>query len=306
MTPKEILMNDSTPSRREVLQAAALLGISAVAARAAANTKDAVAPGADRANSNGTFAGKVVWITGGARGIGKATALAFARQGAKVAICDILEGEGQAVAQQITAMGGTSLFVTADVSDENAVKSFVEATAKQWGRIDIAFNNAGIDRPNAPIHQTDTKQFNELIAVNLNGVFFSLKHVIAQMLQQQPQGGHIVNIASVGGHRGYGGIIGYSASKAAVLSMTRTAASEVSDKNIRVNSISPGPIVTAMLERAQKDWGLPGLEAFAAGAAVKRNGTPEEVARAVMWLCSPEASYIAGADLLIDGGYLLK
>lgn len=299
-------MSDAALSRRDVLQAAAIASASMVAIPALANTKDPVAPAADSANAQGTFAGKVVWITGGARGIGKATALAFARQGAKVAICDVLTAEGQAVADQITAMGGASLFVTADVSSEAAVEGFVQATAKQWGRIDIAFNNAGIDRANAPIHQTDSKQFGELIAINLNGVFFSLKHVINQMLSQQPQGGHIINIASVGGHRGYGGIIGYSASKAAVLSMTRTAASEVSDKNIRVNSISPGPIVTAMLERAQKDWGLPNLDAFAQGAAVKRNGTTEEVARAVMWLCSPEASYIAGADLLIDGGYLLK
>ncbi|MCU0688866.1 MAG: SDR family oxidoreductase, partial [Phycisphaerales bacterium] len=198
-----------------------------------------------------------------------------------------------------------ALFVRADVSNESQVQDFVRQTVSTFGRIDCAFNNAGIDRPNAPIHQTDTAQFNELINVNLNGVFFSLKHVIGQMLTQ-PTGGHIVNIASVGGHRGYGGIIGYSASKAAVLSMTRTAASEVSDKNIRVNCISPGPIVTDMLQRAQKDWGLPNLDAFAAGAASKRNGTTEEVARAVLWLCSPEASYVIGADLLIDGGYLLK
>jgi NAD(P)-dependent dehydrogenase (short-subunit alcohol dehydrogenase family) len=285
------------------LGAAAVAG---VAASALANTQRAVEPLAGARGAGARFAGKVAWITGGSRGIGRATALCFAKEGANVAICDVLKDEGEAVAKEIESLGVKALFVHADVSDEKQVQGFVDATVKAWGRIDCAFNNAGIDRPNAPLHTTDTAQFRELIDVNLCGVFFSLKHVVGQMLRQQPQGGCIVNIASVGGHRGYGNIIGYSASKAAVLSMTRTAASEVSGKNIRVNCVSPGPIVTAMLERAVKDWGLPNLDAFAAGAPVQRNGTTEEVARAVLWLCSDESSYVAGADLVIDGGYLLK
>lgn len=301
-----MLQNSSVSIDRRAALALGGAAVVGVAAGALANTQRAVEPLASARGATGRFAGKVAWITGGARGIGRATALAFAREGASVALCDVLKDEGAAVAKEVEALGARAMFVQADVSDEKQVQGFVEATVKAWGRVDCAFNNAGIDRPNAPLHTTDTAQFRELIDVNLCGVFYSLKHVVAQMLAQQPQGGCIVNIASVGGHRGYGNIVGYSASKAAVLSMTRTAASEVSAKNIRVNCVSPGPIVTAMLERAVKDWGLPDIEAFGAGAAVKRNGTPEEVARAVLWLCGEESSYVAGADLVIDGGYLLK
>lgn len=295
----------TTLSRR----AAVTAGLGAIATTAAAsfaNTQQPVQPRTGEADPRGKFADKIALITGATSGIGKSTALALAGEGARVAFCGRREELGRSVQREIEAMKGQAMFVRADVTDENQVRDFVDATARAWGRIDICFNNAGIDRPNAPLHQTDTALFNQVIDVNLRGAFFTLKHVVSQMLRQQPQGGHIVNIASVGGHRGYPGIIAYSASKAALLSMTRTAASELSDKNIRVNSVSPGPVVTPMLERAQRDWALPGLEAFAAGAAVKRNATPEEIARAVMWLCSPEASYVAGADLLLDGGYLLK
>jgi NAD(P)-dependent dehydrogenase (short-subunit alcohol dehydrogenase family) len=292
-------------SRRSVVA----LGLGAIAASAAstvANTQQAVAPRTGPTDKQGRFAGQVALITGGTSGIGKVTAIALAREGAKVAFCGRREELGKGAQREIESLGAEAMFMRADVTDEEQVRAFVDATAKRWGRVDICLNNAGIDRPNAPLHETETNLFDEVIDVNLRGAFFTLKHVAGQMLRQQPGGGHIVNVASVGGHRGYAGIIAYSASKAAVLSMTRTAASELSDKNIRVNSVSPGPVVTAMLERAQRDWGLPGLEAFAAGAAVKRNAMPEEIARAVMWLCGPEASYVAGADMLIDGGYLLK
>lgn len=297
------MSKDLSVTRREAI---ASIGAAALASAALADTKTPVAPLTGRANPQGRFASKVVLITGGTSGIGKATAYAFAREGARVGFCGRREELGKANAAEIAAFGGQAIFIRADVSRESDVEGFVKAVVDRWGRLDIAFNNAGIDRPSKPLHETDAATHRELMAVNLDGVFFSLKHEIAQMLRQTEPGGCIVNVSSVGGYRGYPGVGTYSASKAGVLSLTRTAASEYSEKNIRVTSVSPGPIVTPMLERAVKDWNLPGLEAFAGGAANKRNGTPEEIARAVVWLCSPEASYLAGTDVLIDGGYLLK
>lgn len=296
-------------SRREMIQGAAVaLAASAagMAGTAFADTQTAVSPKEGRANPDGRFAGKSVLITGATSGIGRATALAFAIEGARVAFCGRRASMGAEVAEEITGRGGRALFIQADVNEEAQVERFVSESVAAHGRADILFVNAGIDRPPASTHETDTALFDEVIATNLRAVFFTLKHGIAQMLRQTEPGGHIVNVASVGGHRGYPGITAYSAAKAAVLSMTRTAASEYSDKNIRVNSVSPGPIDTPMLRRAMRDWGLDSMDGFAQGAAVKRVATPEEVARAVMWLCSPDASYVAGADLLVDGGYLLK
>jgi NAD(P)-dependent dehydrogenase (short-subunit alcohol dehydrogenase family) len=250
----------------------------------------------------GEFAGKVALITGGTSGIGKATAEEFAKAGAKVAFCGRRESLGNEVAK---AIGNDALFIRADVTDEAQVKAFIDRTVQQFGKIDHVVCNAGIDRPNADIDKTETPLFDEVIAVNLKGVFLTLKHAIAQMLKQPP-GGTIVNIASVGGHRGYGGIIAYSASKAAVLSMTRTAANELGKHQVRVNSISPGPIDTAMLDRAAKDWGLANKSAFAGGAVLNRLATPKEVADAILFLSSSRSAYFTGSDLVQDGGYLLK
>jgi NAD(P)-dependent dehydrogenase (short-subunit alcohol dehydrogenase family) len=297
---------DSVFSRRDALASISSAALAAVGVSAVADTQTPFAPRTGAADKSGRYADKVAIITGGTSGIGRATAEAFAREGASVVFCGRRKELGESVAKSIQDFGGVAMFMQADVSVESQVEAFVKAAAARFGRIDYCFNNAGIDRPNKPIHETPASEFEEVIRINLTGAFFTLKHVIAQMLAQSPRGGCIVNTSSVGGHRGYPNIIAYSASKAALLSMTRTAASECSDKNIRVTSISPGPIQTAMLDRAVKDWRLPNLDAFAAGAANKRLGTTEEIARAVLWLCSPEASYFAGADLLLDGGYLLK
>lgn len=296
-------------SRRRMMQGAAVAlaaGATGVAGTTLADTQTPVRPKEGRANPNGRFAGKSVLITGATSGIGRATASAFALEGARVAFCGRRANLGAEVVDEINRRGGHALYVQADVNEEAQVERFVAEAVRAHGRADILFANAGIDRPPAPTHETDTSLFDQVIATNLRAVFFTLKHGVAQMLRQPDPGGHIVNIASVGGHRGYPGITAYSAAKAAVLSMTRTAASEYSDKNIRVNSVSPGPIDTPMLRRAMRDWGLESMDGFAQGTTVKRVATPEEVARAVMWLCSPDASYVAGADLLVDGGYLLK
>jgi NAD(P)-dependent dehydrogenase (short-subunit alcohol dehydrogenase family) len=285
------------PTRRLFLTGAAALG-----ATLAGGAVVAAEPQAARAVKAGRFEGKVALITGGTSGIGKATAEAFAREGASVAFCGRREALGNEVAK---AIGDRALFVRADVTDESQVKAFVDAAVARFGKVDHVFANAGIDRPNANIDVTDAALFDEVINVNLRGVFLTLKHAIAQM-RRQPPGGSIVLVASVGGHRGYPGIIAYSASKAAVLSMTRTAANEVGAHGIRVNSISPGPIDTAMLDRAVKDWGLPNKDAFAAGSVFKRIATPDEVASAVLFLSGDESLYSTGGDFLVDGGYLLK
>jgi NAD(P)-dependent dehydrogenase (short-subunit alcohol dehydrogenase family) len=290
-------MTDNTLTRRDTLKttlaAAAAVGVP-LSFTASASAQQPV--------QAGEFAGKVALITGGTSGIGKATAEEFAKAGAKVAFCGRRESLGNEVAK---AIGNNALFVRADVTDESQVKAFIDRTVQQFGKIDHIVCNAGIDRPNASIDKTETPLFDEVIAVNVKGVFLTLKHAIAQMLKQPP-GGTIVNIASVGGHRGYPGIIAYSASKAAVHSMTRTAANELGKHQVRVNSISPGPVDTAMIDRAVKDWGLPDKSAFAGGAVLNRLGTPKEVADAILFLSSNRSAYSTGSDLLLDGGYLLK
>lgn len=248
---------------------------------------------------SGAFAGKVVLITGGTSGIGRVTAELFAAQGARVAFCGRREALGREVEAGIRAKGGEALYVRADIRDEAQVKAFVEAAIARYGRLDIAFNNAGIDKPPAPIAETGTDGFDDLITTNLRGVFLAMKHELPHLVASR---GAIVNMASIGGRHAFPNIVGYGASKAAVIHMTKAAAQEYG-LNVRINAIAPGPIESAMLERVRRDWKVTS-EQLASAYPAKRIGQPEEVAELVLWLASPAASYVNGQTVGVDGGGL--
>lgn len=254
-------------------------------------------------NPNGRFAGKVVLITGATSGIGEATARAFATEGATVHFCGRREALGEQVAQSIRDAGGKASYQRADVRVEDDVKAFVNNCVEQYGRLDIAFNNAGIESSPSTIADRSLADWMDVMMTNATGVFLSMKYEIPQMLRQG--GGVIVNNASVSSHVGFATIAPYSASKHAVLSLTKVAALEYADKNIRVNSIAPGAVDTPMLRRALAAWNT-NFETVSQDYPIKRIVMPEEIARSVMFLCSNEASCITGMDLDATGGYLTK
>jgi NAD(P)-dependent dehydrogenase (short-subunit alcohol dehydrogenase family) len=294
-------------SRRQVMLygGAGLAGLAAttVAGRVDANTQQPVASQQSPANPNGRFAGKVVLITGATSGIGEATARAFSQEGAIVHFCGRRETLGEQVAQSIRDAGGKATYQRADLRVENDVKAFVNECVNRYGRIDIAFNNAGIESPPKTIDKMTLEEWNNVMATNITGVFLSMKYELPVMLRQER--GVIVNTASVGGHCGFSSIAPYGASKAGVMSLTRGAAMEYTDKNIRINSLSPGAVDTPMLRRALSSWGAT-VEATAEGYPIKRLTTAQEMARAVMWLASDDATSVVGMDLDVTGGYITK
>ncbi|MEO1400647.1 MAG: glucose 1-dehydrogenase [Cyanobacteria bacterium J06635_1] len=251
------------------------------------------------ANPTGRFTGKVVLITGATSGIGKVTAKAFAQEGANVFFCGRRGDLGQQVEAEIRAMGGEASYLQADVRNAPEVKAFVDACITKYGRLDIAFNNAGIDYPPATIADTDIDEFDDLMNTNARGVFLGMKYEIPHLLET---GGVIVNNASIGGHRAFPNIIGYGASKAAVIHMTKMAAQEYG-KTIRVNAITPGGVDTPMWARVQRDWQVT-EEQLVEPYPMQRVAQPEEIADAVLWLASDAASYVSGMRFDIDGGGL--
>ncbi|HAC58420.1 SDR family oxidoreductase [Parvibaculum sp.] len=255
----------------------------------------------------GMLSGKVAMVTGAAAGIGRATALKFASEGARVSLSDIDEDGGDATASMIRERGGDALFVKGDVADPSDVAELVAKTVARFGRLDCACNNAGIEGKVVPLAEQPLENFERVIAVNLRGVFLCLQAEIRQMLKNG--GGAIVNLASVAGLIGFPGLAPYVASKHGVNGLTKNAALEYSKLGIRVNSICPGGIDTRMLDSlaAQSTGGkLTTGELMNPLHPIGRIGTPEEVAELVVWLCSDRASFITGANIPIDGGFVAQ
>src|SRR3954447_17543598 len=250
------------------------------------------------------FTGKAALITGGGGGIGRATALGFALRGVKVMIVDTEAESGRASVDIITQRGGDAAFVQADVTRSASVKDYVEKTLATYGRIDCFFNNAGIEGVVTPIQDYDEEIFDKVIAVNLKGVFLGMRHVLPVMLKQRS--GAIVNTASVAGLFGAPGMPAYVASKHGVLGLTKVASADVAAKGIRVNAVCPGPVETRMMRSLESQRNPNDPEAvhaaYAAGIPTGRYATPEEIAGAVLYLCSDLAPDVTGTHIVIDGG----
>jgi NAD(P)-dependent dehydrogenase (short-subunit alcohol dehydrogenase family) len=240
---------------------------------------------------------KVALVTGGTTGIGRATAIAFSNAGAKVVFSGRREREGEDTADSIRQSGAECLFVRSDVSSEAEVKALIQKTVEQYGRLNCAFNNAGIDPPKKPLHEQSVEDFDKLMAINVRGVFLCMKAEIQQMLAQGA--GVIVNNSSMGGLIAFPGVGSYIASKHAVMGLTRSAALDYAQQGIRINAVNPGLIATEMMNRLES--GNP--EQMATSVPMGRLGRAEEIAQAVVFLCSDAASYITGQPLVIDGGY---
>ena len=250
------------------------------------------------------FNGKVALITGGGGGIGRATCLAFAAGGARVIVVDHDPTLGEDTASAVHAAGGEARFVQADVTKSADVQGYVKAAVAAFGRIDCFFNNAGIEGQVVPIQEYDEDVFDQVIAVNLKGVFLGLRHVLPVMLKQG--GGTVVNTASVAGLFGGPGMPAYVASKHAVLGLTKVASADVAGHGIRVNAVCPGPVETRMMRslEAQRNPNDPGAiaEAMRAGMPTGRYTLPEEVANMVLFLCSELSGNVTGTQFVIDGG----
>jgi len=244
---------------------------------------------------------KVAIVTGGTSGIGRDTAVLFAKEGARVVVAGRRQAEGQETIDLIRAAGGDSIFVPTDVSKTADVQALVQKTIKTFGRVDIGFNNAGIEGNWLPIAEQAEEDFDRTIAINLKGVWLCLKYEIQQMLKQGT-GGAIVNMSSVAGFVGSAGASTYCATKHGVIGLTKGAALETATKGIRVNAICPAVIETPMGERL---FGAPEARKFSLGLhPIGRFGQPMEVAEAVLWMCSDRASFMTGQSLVLDGGFL--
>lgn len=240
-------------------------------------------------------------ITGGAGGIGRATALAMAAEGAAVAVVDLNAEAAAAVADEIRQAGGRAVSITADVSSENDIRRVVETTIAELGGIDVVFNNAGIIRRTTAV-ETEVEEWDRVFGVNVRSIFLMCKHVVPVM--EQSGGGSIINTGSGWGLKGGGRAISYCASKGAVVNMTRALAIDHGPQGIRVNSVNPGDVNTGMLrdEARQLSQDTDAFLAEAADRPLRRMGEPAEIAAAVVWLASDESSYVTGSALVIDGG----
>ena len=254
-------------------------------------------------NSNGNFTGKVAFVTGAANGIGRATALAFAGEGAHVVVADISEQGNQETARMIEELGGRAIAVKCNVTQSEDVKAALDKTIETFGRLDAAFNNAGVEQAKKATADITEEEWDRIIGIDLRGVFLCMKYEIPLMLKQG--GGAIVNTSSGAGVKGFIDQAAYVAVKHGVVGLTKSAALDYASQNIRINAVCPGIIDTPMMDRFA--GGTPeGKERELAGAAaaepIGRAGKPEEIAAAVLWLCSDAASFVTGAAMVVDGG----
>jgi NAD(P)-dependent dehydrogenase (short-subunit alcohol dehydrogenase family) len=246
---------------------------------------------------------RVALVTGGSTGIGRATAIAFAKACSRVAVVDVQVKDGEETVEIIKNQGGEAIFVKADVSKPEEVKKMVDQVVRIYGRLDCAFNNAGIEGEQCSTADCTVENWNRVININLTGVWLCMKYEIPQMLKTGK--GSIVNMASVAGRVGFPNISAYTASKHGVNGLTKTAALEYATRGIRVNAVCPGIIHTAMIDRftgGDKE----ALEQLSSTEPMKRLGTPEEVANAVIWLCSEKAAFVTGHPLVVDGGFIAQ
>ncbi|AQV94162.1 oxidoreductase [Cupriavidus necator] len=247
--------------------------------------------------------GKVIVVTGAARGIGRAAAYAMAQAGASLALADFDEDGANTTAAQVARLGARCVVVRADVSREEEVAGLVNAAVARFGRLDGAFNNAGIEQRNTPLHLLSEAQWNAVNDVNLKGVFFCLKHEIRAMLETG--GGAIVNTSSALGRVAIPNAAEYCASKGGVLGLSKAAAVEYGSQGIRVNAILPGVIRTPMIDSLVSQPQFAGLlPALEARHPIGRLGEPDEIAQAAVWLLSDLASFVNGSEFSVDGGYL--
>lgn len=247
------------------------------------------------------FKNKVAIVTGGAFGIGRATAIAFAKRGAKVVIADWVKD--YETLDLVKKEGGDAIFIKADVSSEADVKNMLDKTIEYYGRLDFAFNNAGVEGITANTHECSVENWDRTIGINLKGVWLCMKYQIPHMLKEGK--GAIVNNASIAGLVGFPGIPAYVASKHGVIGLTKNAALEYAKSGIRVNVVCPGVIKTPMIDRfTGKDKEVE--KQFASLEPIGRLGEPEEVAEAVIWLCSDASSFITGHPLAVDGGWVAQ
>jgi NAD(P)-dependent dehydrogenase (short-subunit alcohol dehydrogenase family) len=249
-------------------------------------------------NNSKKFSGKVVLVTGGTSGIGKTTAIEFARAGAKVVLSGRREKEGAHVVAEIKKLGRDAAFVRADVGKDADVKAMVDFTVDQFGCLDVAFNNAGVEWK-GPLNQATEAEYRRVFDINVWGVLNSMRHEIPVMLKN----GAIVNNSSVAGHVGLGEVSIYIASKHAVEGLTKSVALEVARQNIRVNAVAPGVIATDMFDRfAGRELG----DQITSMIPVGRKGVTEEIAAAVLYLCSDDAKFTTGTSLVVDGGWIAQ
>ncbi|MEH2283066.1 MAG: SDR family oxidoreductase [Nostoc sp.] len=250
-------------------------------------------------NENGNYTGKVAFVTGAANGIGRATALAFAREGANVVVADISEQGNQETARMIEELGGRAIAVRCDVTRAEEVKASLDKAVEAFGRLDVAFNNAGSEQAITTLADLTEEEWDRIVSINLRSVFLCMKYQIPLMLKQGS--GAIVNTSSGAGVKGFKGQAAYVSAKHGVVGLTKAAALDYASQNIRINAVCPGIIDTPMMDRFS--GGTPeGRQQVILQEPIGRMGQPEEIANAVVWLCSDAAAFVVGHALVIDGG----
>lgn len=252
---------------------------------------------------NLSFQNKVALVTGAGSGMGLATAKAFAEEGAAIVLADQNENQARAAAEELIRNGCTALAIRCDVTDEPQVDEMVARTVSHFGRLDAAFNNAGIMPPDVETADVNAEDYDRVMSINLRGVWCCMKYELVQMRKQGS--GAIVNNSSIGGLIGIPGRAAYHASKHGVLGLTKSAALEYAARGIRINAVCPGTINTPMVAEMMARYPEAMKEAVKQ-AAIGRMGEPEEIAAAVLWLCSPAASFVIGHALVVDGGYTVS